>query len=213
MICCDKIQRGVKHPTIDGFTKINASSCGPFEWRGLSPFLLGPVEVNSRDRLRDDFYWTNCQYERLHHCLLFENYWQGSKIYNIDIDSDGEILPSFFKRRQRMFESDKPKRRAVPKSKGHVVAGFYDGKIMDYIESRKKIYCPMYAELIRHTGEFKKLKRMLREGQNLLIVGPDGRDIPMTRKSLVKAVNDPNHIFGHELVICCLLLGLEVWFN
>jgi hypothetical protein len=120
-------------------------------------------------------------------------------------------LPSFFKRRQKLFESDIPKRRAVPKSKGYVIAGFYNGQIMRYIESRKKIYCPMYAKLIKQTSEFKKLKKMHKNGQNLLIVGPDGRDIPMTYRSLKKAVNDPNHIFGHELVICCLLLGWEVW--
>lgn len=211
MIQCDKIERGVCHPQLDGFVKINASSSGPLEWRGLSPFLLGPIEINSTDKLVDETYWTNCSYAKLRQCLIFENYWQGSKIYNIDIDTDGEILPSFFRRRQQMCDSIKPKRRAVPKSKGYPIAGFYRGKIMGYVESRKKIYCPLYAKLISRTDEFSKLKKMLADGQNLLIVGPDGRDIPLTKKSLLRAVNDPNHIFGHELVICCLLLNLKVW--
>ena len=211
MIRCGKIERGVKHPMIDGFVNINASSRGPTEWRVLSPFLLGPIRVNRTDTLSDNYYWTNYKYKKLHNCKIFENYWQGSKIYDIDFNVDGEILPNFFDRREKLFMSDKPKRRAVPKSNGFVVTAFYDGQIMDYIESRKKIYCPMYADLIRHTIAFKKLQKMLESGQNLLILGPDGRDIPITRKSLVRAVNDPNYIFGHELVICCLLMGFEVW--
>jgi hypothetical protein len=56
MIRCGKIERGVSHPKIDGFIKINASSRGPLEWRGLSPFLLGGIDVNPHDKLKDDTY-------------------------------------------------------------------------------------------------------------------------------------------------------------
>lgn len=207
---CGQIRRGVKHPQVDNYIKITASSCGPAQWKNLSPFLLGPVTINDRN-LNDDYFWTNCNYRKMNECLIFENYWQGSKIYDIDLDVNGEILDSFFKRREMLFTSDKPKRRAVPKSKGFVVCGFYNGKIMDYIESRNKIYCPIYADLIRDSEELKQLKEMLELGQKLLIVGPDGRDIPITKQSMKRAIMDPTHIFGHELVICCLLNGWEPW--
>ena len=45
-IRCDKISRGVYHPQLPGYEKINASSNGPMKWKGLSPFLLGPFIIN-----------------------------------------------------------------------------------------------------------------------------------------------------------------------
>ena len=217
LVRCGKVSRGVKHPQIDNFIKIGAYSRGPAEWRPLSPFLLGPIMINSdSDDLADDYHWTNCRYKKMRHCLIFENYWQGSKIYNIDVDVDvdvdeGQIKDSFFKRRERLFSLDVPKRRPVPKSKGDAVAGFYNGQIMDYIESRKRIYCPIYASLIENSPQFLKLKSMLKTGHNLLIVGPDGADLPMTYATMYRAVNDPNICFGHELVICCSLNGWAPW--
>ena len=58
------------------------------------------------------------------------------------------------------------------------------------------------------------LKEKLAKGEKLLIIGPDGLSNPeteLTKEILLKLVNDPQIIFGHELVLCSLLLGHKVW--
>jgi hypothetical protein len=142
----------------------------------------------------------------------FENYWQGPKIFNIDVVNN-VIQKKFFERRAKMYSSDKAKRRAIPKTQGYPVAGMYNGIVMDYITSRKTIYCPVYEFLVRRTPEYKNLYNLALTGQNLLILGPDGRDIPINEESLISAVNDPNYIFGYELVLCSLLKGFKPWID
>lgn len=214
---CGKIERGVKHPQLSGFIKINASSMGPKEWKGLSPMLLGPFQIVEPLAFESYFSggvhpkFTKIEGNQTAIVKKFENYWQGSKIYNVDV-KDGTIQPSFFQRRAEMFNLDKGKRRALPKAKyGVPIAGYYNGKVMDYIESRKKVYALSYEYLVTRTPEYKNLVLLLASGNNLLIVGPDGRDIPIEEKSLKYAIDDPKYIFGHELVLCSLLSGLRPW--
>ena len=113
-----------------------------------------------------------------------------------------------------MFALDKGKRRALPKAKAGIpVSSYYQGKIMTYVESRKKIYCPFYEQLVVATPSYANLAKLVESGQNVLIVGPDGRNIPINEESLRQAVNDPQYIFGHELVLCCLLMGIRPWID
>lgn len=232
MIRCDKIERGVHHPVIPGYTKINASSMGPRDWKGLSPMLIGPFQV-IEPRTFPKYFPDTGNGPGIHPGFRpngddpttqittiqkFENYWQGSKLYQLDIivgpDGSSTLSKDFFTRRAQMFSLEKGKRRALPKAKaGLPVAGYYQGQIMAYVESRKKIYCPYYEELVTRTPEYAALVKKVKSGENLLIVGPDGRDIPITEESLREAVNDPAHIFGHELVICCLLIGIKPWID
>jgi len=53
------------------------------------------------------------------------------------------------------------------------------------------------------------------QGQNLIIVGPDGynENVELTRETLTLLLNDTRVVFGHELVLCCLLLNYRVWEN
>jgi len=137
------------------------------------------------------------------------------------------VKKSFFDHRPKAFNMLKGKRRVFPKkSHEYPIAGYY-GKVMGYIESRKKIYCPYYEELLSsieltlvHHPKIRKpydalteLIQMHLSRINLLIVGYDGRDVPMTKKGLMEAVNDTKYPFGHELVICCILLNMRVWLE
>lgn len=218
-IRCDKISRGVFHPQIAGFEKINVSSMGPYKWRGLSPMFLGPFEIEEPLAFEDYFldgvhpgFTKKDDTTQTAIVKKFENYWQGSKIYSIDVSNGEVVKKSFFQRRAESFNLEKGKRRTFPKNKySKPIWGYYNGEIMDYITSRKKIYCPSYSFLIQESLEYRELKRMVADGKNLLIVGPDGRDIPITEKKLKEAVNDPTYSFGHELVICSMLKNLQPW--
>ena len=121
----------------------------------------------------------------------------------------------FFHRRLHLWQSTTPVRRPLPKAKyGLPISSYYLGQIMDYAPSRKTIYCPTYAGLIKNSPQLQQLQQMYANGENLLILAPDGLadyNTELTQETLIKLVNDPTIIFGHELVLCSLLLGYEVW--
>jgi hypothetical protein len=111
---------------------------------------------------------------------------------------------------------DKARRRSLPKAKyGYPIAGFYEGEVMDYISSRKRIYCPYYCKLIEDSPEYLELLERRKNNENLLIVGPDGLDenIVLTEVKLKELIDNPRIIFGHEAVIASMLLGYRVWRN
>ena len=215
---CGKTERGVPHPQIPGFLKINASSRGPMEWRGLSPMIIGPFELiepiipmhHFPTGILPGFIKIDDKTQKTI-VQRFENYWQGSKIYNVDV-VNGVVQKEFFIRRAQLFNDPIPHRRALPKKPyGLPIAGFYHGRVMGYIESRKEVYAPTYQLLVTPLPAYRRLVEMVTQGQNILIVGPDGRDIPIEDQSLRQAIDDPTHIFGHELVLCSLLKGLIPW--
>ncbi len=217
---CAKTSRGVHHPHLPDFTNINVGSRGLYG-KFISPFKLGPVQIV--ELIKPNAYFPDGIHPGFVRSIempgyqkaniqIFENYWQGSKIYSHEV-VNGQLQKSFFERRPKAFDMTKGKRRFFPKkSHGFPISSYY-GSIMGYVQSRKIIYCPLYSMLVENTPQLKELKKRLKTGENLLIIGPDGRDIPMTEESLRQAVNDPTYIFGHELVICCLLLGFKVWID
>jgi hypothetical protein len=144
-------------------------------------------------------------------CTNFENLWQGSKIYDIDLDAAGVIQPSFYQRRAAMCADVKPHRRALPKSAGATCVGAYwDGQVLAYIPSRVQ-YCSKYAQLVRTTPAYQRLEALVRGGTNVQIIGYDGRDVPVTAEAMRAAYLNPETPFGHELVLTCMLKGFTPW--
>jgi hypothetical protein len=98
---------------------------------------------------------------------------------------------------------------------------------LDYIDARKEIYLPLYTKYVKNKQKFLKLKKMLKEGKNLLIIevdGPHQEDLQYykdkynvtndfiekdtllaTKQNLDIMLNDTKHPFGHGY---CLALAL-----
>ena len=142
-------------------------------------------------------------------CGTFERYWQSGKIYAKELNDKKQLSKKFFEERAKMYAleaSDKrQRRRKYPRKEGLPIYSYYNGNFYDYVPSRKAIYIPLYVNLVLNTQVFRDLYARHVRGENLLIVGPDGRNIDINECSIKNAVNDPTHIFGHELVICALL--------
>lgn len=90
---------------------------------------------------------------------------------------------------------------------------------LDYIESRKRIYLPLYMRLVIKEPQFKELKEKLSRGENLLIIEVDGPhqeslhyykekygvpdnfiekdSVEATEINLAILLNDSKHPFGH----------------
>lgn len=204
-----------KHPTLPGFVNINVTSGGP--WKALSPMKIGPFSlVEPRvpmpafpDGVHPGFVAIS-ETEQQAVCQVFENYWQYSKVFDIDIAPDGTIGPSFFRRRAQGFADPSGHRRAIPKKQGRPVAAYFNGEVLSYVPSRR-YYCNHFEALVQLRPEYQRLVQMRDQGTNLFILGYDGRDIPLTVDSVAAAYEDPTVPFGHELVIACMLKGLHPW--
>lgn len=207
-----------EHPKRKDYFSVNVCS-NSRAWKTLSPMFLGPIRWLERRCPLFDYpngILPGCKVVneelQLVEAQIFENIWQTQKIYNIDRDEKGYVKKSFFERRAKFFQETKGHRRTIPKSRGYPVAAYFDGRLMSYLESRA-IYCHLYEKLVTQVKEFKKLKRLYQEGHNLLILGFDGQKMDVTPEKLDAAYADPKKPFGHELVICCLLLDYRPWFG
>lgn len=206
-----------EHPKLPGYENVNVTS-GNSRWKALSPMKLGPFHLVEKtvptplypDGIHPGFK-PHQDGKQVIQCMNFENIWQGSKIYDIDVDANGVMGASFYERRARMAADVKPHRRALPKSAGVTCVGAYwNGEVLAYIPSRAQ-YCSKYAHLVRVTDEYRQLEVMLQNGTNLHIIGYDGFDVPVTAEDMRAAYLNPDRPFGHELVLCCMLKGLSPW--
>lgn len=103
---------------------------------------------------------------------------------------------------------------------------------LNYIESRKKLYLPLYTRLVRQAPLFAELRKLHKQGKNLLIVevdGPHQEDLSyyqqtygvgadfITQNSVIANVenlalllNDPRHPFGHGYCLAAALADIDL---
>jgi len=104
-------------------------------------------------------------------------------------------------------------------------------EVLDYITSRKKIYCGLYARLVETDREFARLTDLLRSGEKLQlweVDGPDWRwpEEPFTAltktqpgldmhdiATVRRLLHDEKHPFGHGYTIAALLLHGNAWLD
>lgn len=149
-------------------------------------------------------------------------------------DGTYSLTPEYLAWRTKGFNCKYPVRYPVGFNHRHnclYALKSLDGQIdptpLDYIESRKQIYLPVYIELVRSEPQFKLLVEKLRNGENLLIIEVDGphqeslsyyrgkygvkddfienSTMLATKENLDIMLNDPKHPFGHGY---CLAIAL-----
>jgi len=189
-------------PQAEGFQNINVCSGAHGIWNQLSPMRLGPIDYEG-----DEF--TEGKEVSVKN---LENLWQFSKVWTGEVDSEGNPTKEFCERRKLGWNQEKGQRH-VKKGNGVnrnvPLFSFWKGEQLSYLEARKEIYCPIYAELVTETKAFKKLEEMLNAGYNIQILGYDGYDVE--GNSLEECFLDVSKPFGHELVLYALLKGNPVW--
>lgn len=219
--------RGKAWPTAPpDFKNINVTSgsmnkAGPYPIKQLSPMFLGPVNKEVWPMIGNDT------------ALLFENYWQYSKIFpdmkKPHLDSKGNVTKEWREWRKKGFSERKGHRHPTgtktnevmytdSKGRNHykyrtAIKSLYGNEYMGYIESRKKIYVPLYYKLITSTQAFQNLKEQVKNGKNFQILDFDAP--PTTEQITVDmlkwAINQPSPFgkpFGHGYVIAGALLGI-----
>lgn len=108
-------------------------------------------------------------------------------------------------------------------------------QILGYIESRKQIYLPLYAQLIQGQSQFLELKERHQHGENLLIIevdGPHQEDLDyymekyhvgadfiehftmlVNQQNIQLMLNDTKHPFGHGYCLAMSILDKQEEWN
>ena len=143
----------------------------------------------------------------------FESRWQSGKIFE---GIDEKVTKAWWK------AQNEPKRR-YPKGKGKKVLcarfeGYEDRGDMDYVTSRKDVYCKEYSELIKDRERVLFWKKTLDEGKSITIYdfdGPRNEDksvtcLELSEELIKEKVNDLSVPFGHCYVVGMLLSGMDL---
>lgn len=184
-------------PKKDGFISIFPNYRAKGDNTSLSPMRLGPV-LHGQPGLPSS--------------LNLENFHQGNKCFPKEVDEFGDPLPSYYEKRLEMYLDPIPHRHKFEKKDlpvGNANKPFFSIFVLpdgtpqrySYIESRY-FYCHFYEILAKQTNAYAELVRQHEAGYNLLIIGYDGKEIT----SLQRMYEDESSPFGHELVLCSLLL-------
>lgn len=209
-VVCSKLLKRRAPEEAPGFLKVF-----PNYWHGnrkdgygcssLSPMSMGPVLHGQPIDVAES--------------KNLENLHQANKVFPTEV-VPGTQDPSseWYKTRTEMYKDVEPHRH---KEQAQGNLPFYsiwvtpDGKELrlKYIESRQ-IYCHFYELFANVSPQFQHLQALRAKGTNLQIIGYDARPIPLaadaTDEDIIdtfdKMYTDPSAPFGHELVICAMLM-------
>lgn len=145
--------------------------------------------------------------------FCFENYWQAGKRYEGLDDAKSLEKQSFW------WKSQTSGKRRYPLGKGRRVthAVFPGFESLDYIDSRKKVYVPLYIDAVKSASCIKLLQETSKT-KSIVVYDFDGpRDengmptcLEMTDELFREKLNDPTHPFGHGYIVAALIKGMDV---
>jgi len=201
-VICSKLRMMKAPEDIPGFIKVfpnfkHGNRSDGLGMPRLSPMSLGPVDHGQPD---------------LPMSFNIENYHQFSKVFQEEVDEEGNPSKLFYKNRIDGYLDKVPHRhKCIGKEKNKNIPLYFvwvnkneKEHHLDYVTSRQ-FYCNFYERLAKLEPDFKKLKDLRDKGYNLQIVGYDGHNVD----NLEKAYLDKNYSFGHELVLMAMLVLKE----
>lgn len=193
----DYLQKGMIINTISGSSE---------SWsKGLSPFFVGPIILTDG---------------RIAHNL--ENAWQYSKVYKQHIGSDGNLSQEWWKWSESGFTNSKAVRfpmgrGAIPEYSLWFNPETKQYERLGYIDARKKLYAPLYAEAVGKTEAFKYLSQIYQEcvqkGIPLSLVDFDGWDHLGQGYELEEVINLTKPKMGHAFILAGLLENRRFWLS
>lgn len=185
-----------RYPAPKDAVVINTTSRSTDFGKGLSPFFLGPV------MLYGDYQSRNV-----------ENAWQYSKVYKAHTDKEGNPTEAYFEWAVEGWGSSRASR--YPMGQGTIpLYSYWDGDKLDYIEARKRIYCPLYAKALENNIPLlERLSELYADleskGEDLYLWDFDGYD--KFDKTYEQVLNDPSRKMGHAFVVAMMLEDKRVW--
>lgn len=225
--------RGYTDPSFPGFTPVICLTKST-QYGSLGPYVM--TDENGR---------------------IIENVWQFSKVYpkvpkstqrysrydpriiwdhpaEIHVNDGGTLTEEYWAWRKKGMNCKDAVRYPVGFKCRHTclyaISEDDPSEKLDYVQSRKKIYVPLYMKCVQHLPQFIELKRRLQHGENLLIIevdGPHEESMPyyqaqydveddfvskntvlVTPRNMELLLNDAKHPFGHGYCLGMALLDM-----
>ena len=226
----------VTYPSYEGFTPIVVMMRSHSIYHSLSPYMLKDDE----NRTMENIWQFSKIYETVPKTTQRYSRWNQTVIWSYPkerhVDENGEILPGYWKWRRRGMKNKYAVRYPVGyqnRSKCLYAIPEYDlDAKLDYIESRRKIYIPEYCRLAKEDPiSFPDLKARLENGENILIIEPDGphqesldyykreygvandfiedHTMLVTEQNITTMALDQKHPFGHGFCLGMALLDMD----
>jgi hypothetical protein len=179
-----------RDPKPEGFMVIETTSRSNTWSKGLSPFLVGPIDLYNGER-----------------ALNMENAWQYSKVYQQHWDDDNHCPnANWLPWARRGWSSSRADR--YPMGKGVTpVCSWWNGRILDYVAARKAIYVPLYAHAVARTEAWAQLKMLYDRGVDLALLDFDAYDHKALGYSYEDVFSDRKRKAGHAFVLAGMLEG------
>lgn len=172
----------------EGYELVDVTSRSNGIFSTLSPFFAGPVELYGG-----------------HVAKNVENAWQYSKLYKEFADAGGNPTEEYFKWAERGWAKETADRHPMGRSKP--LCSIWDGEKLGYVEARKRIYIPLYAEAVIKTEGFAELKKRYEDGAKLCLLDFDGWNHQKLGYNANDIANDETRRMGHCFVLKFLLEG------
>ena len=222
-------------PSYPGFTPIVVLMKSHSPYGELGPYIL----KDDDGRIFENIYQFSKVYRKVPETREYYSRYNVTTIWEhpaeTHVDDNGNILPEYWLWRQKGMSNSDAVRYPVGFHYRHkCLYAIKDNNVddkLDYIETRKQIYVPIYCKLVKKQPAFSKLKNRLAAGENLLIIEVDGphqeslryyreqyqaddtfiEDDTMlaTDENLMVMLYDPKHPFGHGYCLAMALLGLD----
>jgi len=139
----------------------------------------------------------------------FEAFWQSGKVFEGIDESDVK----------KYWHSIKEAKRRYPNSKGKKVlyAHFeHDPAQYDYVTSRKKIYVPLYFDMMKDKEMAQFWKKEVELGKDIVVYDFDGPRLEggkvtceeVTPEFIREKINDPSFPFGHGYIVSAWFKGI-----
>ena len=244
--CLNASLKGVT-PYYDNFENIIVLTKSS-KYGALGPYVL----KNEEGQIMENIWQFSKIYQEVPKSVQYYSQWDKTVIWDhpkeTHLDKEGNILSKYYIWRGKGFNNDYAVRYPVGRTWRNKCIGSikdigyigdlenkniydYDLHLLDYIESRKQIYIPVYCELARKETLYKLLQKKLEKGINLLIIEVDGpheesldyykkeygvkddfienNTMLVTEENLKIMLNDKKHAFGHGYCLAAALLNLD----
>ena len=87
----------------------------------------------------------------------------------------------------------------------------WEGVKLSKVQFRVLVFCTLYERLVIETDRFKDLKAMHDGGMNLYLLDFESYDILEEGVTLKEAMLDPDHTWGHSMILYGILTNNTPW--
>nr|QBK85908.1 MAG: uncharacterized protein LCMAC101_05030 [Marseillevirus LCMAC101] len=218
------------YPSLKNCETIVVMSTSYSPWSHLSPYCL----KDEKGRILENVWQFSKVYAEVPESKQYKNRYTREVIWEYPREvhmKKNELTPEYWIWRKKGMYCEHPVRYPVGYNHRHkclFALKKRSGSRLDYIESRKAIYVPLYSKAVKKEPKFDKLVKMVQNGTRILIVEVDGPhqessqyysekyDCPdnfikhncmkASEKNLNLMLNDGKHPFGHGYCLAQALI-------